>query len=55
MNIKTLKVLKKYANMMIPGSKPYQKIMINLFESMSERDKEKTLKEIKMFILMHSN
>jgi len=54
MNIKTLKVLKKYANLMIPG-KRYEDIVITTFESLPEKDKKQTLREIKMQIMMHNN
>jgi len=55
MNIKTIKILKKYANMMIPGSKKLEDVYIELFESLSKKTQKQTLEEIKMFILMHNN
>jgi hypothetical protein len=54
MNIKTLKVLRKWAHMQIPGP-VYERVVIEQFELLNEKEKKQTLKEIKMQILLHNN
>lgn len=54
MNVKTLKVLKKWAHIQIPGP-VYEKIVVDMFEDLPEKDKKETLKQFKVQIALHNN
>lgn len=55
MNIKTLKVVKKWANLMFPANSVWQNICITEFEKLPEKEKKQTLNEFKLQIMLHNN
>ena len=55
MNIKTLKILQKYARLIAPGNKKFERACVKVFEDLDPKEKRGTIRELKVYIMMHDN